>query len=154
MVINHQGNGQDETREEEILCSLEAVSMYLGVPLEEDQIEQLAQNREILRKTTTIKKIYLLEKELINTYYNINKSIASINIKELNFKSNKLISVELANIVQYLAKHLSDRPILRPGKGEVKQIEMGDIAMKMREGTFQWWGYLFRRVLSKVEDKQ
>jgi len=94
--------------------------------------------------------VYLLEKELINTYYNINKSIVSINIKELNFKTNKLISVEIAKIVQYLSKYLSDRPILRPGKGDVKDIEMGDITMKMREGTFQWWGYLFRRVLAKV----
>lgn len=128
--------------------------MYLGVSLEEDQIEQLAQNREILHKTTTIKKVYLLEKELINTYYNINKSVVSISIKELNFKTNKLIAVELNKIAHFLVKFLSDRPLLRPGKGDFKDIKVGDATIKMKEGTFQWWSYLFRRVLPKVSDKQ
>lgn len=93
MVINHEGSAEEEMREEEIICSLEAVSLYLGVTSEEDRIEQLAQNREILRKTKTIKKIYLLEKERINTYYNISKNSLSLNIKEITFRFNKLITV-------------------------------------------------------------
>jgi hypothetical protein len=117
MVINHEEEEQ-ELKEEEVICTLEAVSLYLGISSEEDKIEQLAYNREILRKTKTIKKNYMLEKEQIQIYYNINKNSLTVALSQLSFRLNKLLLVELLKITAYVQEHLSDRPMLRPGKGE------------------------------------
>lgn len=44
-VIAHEEDEHRRLKEEEVICSLEAVALYLGISAEEDKIEQLAYNR-------------------------------------------------------------------------------------------------------------
>lgn len=92
-VIAHEEDEHRRLKEEEVICSLEAVALYLGISAEEDKIEQLAYNREILRKTKTIRKNYLMEQGKLQLYYNMHRSSIAITLPELNFKLNKLLLV-------------------------------------------------------------
>lgn len=101
VVIDHEDN-ERENKEEEVICSLGEVSLYLGISSEEDKIEQLAYNREILRKTRTIRKNRLLEHEQIQIFYNINKNALTLTLPQLTFRTNKLLLVQLIHSLNYI----------------------------------------------------
>jgi hypothetical protein len=61
--------------------------------------------------------MYLLQKNKIELYYNLQKKTVAVEVSEVNLKVSKLAIVELIKIVEYVQKYLSSRPILRPGQG-------------------------------------
>lgn len=63
-----------------------------------------------------------MEQGKLQLYYNIHRSSLAITLPELNFRLNKLLLVELLRTVEHLQVHFSDRPGLRPGKGDSKDI--------------------------------
>lgn len=51
-------------------------------------------------------------------------------------------------------KHLSSRPLLRPGQGEKKKVTLGYEQREIREGTLRWWDYVLSSVFQKILDKK
>jgi hypothetical protein len=154
MVINHGVKSNEKFQEDELLCTLEDVSIYLGISSEEKKLETMAKNREILHKIRTIRKMALLEKTRIELYYNIHKKSVVVEVQEMLFKASKLTLFELAKIGEFLGRHLSDRPLLRPGQGDRREVKLGNETRLIREGTLKWWDYTISSVLDKILERR